>query len=70
MEFNQRKTVFEDLKVFDPGAPSNSFIEVTEWTNGDGVDITISRGEHEKVIGLSHDEIEAINYLIQSIRYN
>ena len=58
-----RKSVSCDLKIFDPSALPSSFIEVTEWTNGEGWDITID----DKRISLHYTELDAINYLIKHL---
>lgn len=41
MEFVNRKSVHDDLKKYDYMAKDNDFIEVTEWTCGEGIDVTI-----------------------------
>lgn len=58
-----RKSVSCDLKIFDPSASPSSFIEVTEWTNGEGWDITID----DKRISLHYTELDAINYLVKHL---
>lgn len=67
MEINNRKSVSDDLKKYCIFAKENDFIEVTEWTNGEGYDIQISDTKH---ISLSFGELEAINYLVKSLDYN
>lgn len=42
MEFKKRKSVSEKLNKFDALAKDEDFIEVTEWANGEGNDITIN----------------------------
>jgi len=37
-----RKAIFSGLKDYCIHAGEHDFIEVTEWTNGDGVDVLIS----------------------------
>lgn len=65
MKVESRKTVYADLKRFDFLAKEDSFIEVTEWTNGEGFDISIN----DKYLSLTDGEIDAINYLIMTLRY-
>ncbi len=65
MNFNSRKSVSDDLKKYNPCAKDSSFIEVIEWSNGDGIDINID----DKHIELSFDELEAINYLSKVLQY-
>jgi hypothetical protein len=67
IEYNKRRSVHCSLKTFDFLAKDSSFIEVTEWTNGEGFDISID----DKQISLTHGELEAINFLTKSIEiYN
>lgn len=46
---------------------SDDFIEVTEWSNGEGIDISI---ESRPLISLSFGELSAINYLAKSLEYH
>ena len=65
MEFNSRKSVNDKLKKYDYLAKDNDFIEVIEWTNGEGYDIIIN----DKIISLTSGQIDAINYLVRSLEY-
>ena len=65
MEFNSRKSVNDKLKKYDYLAKDNDYIEVIEWTNGDGYDIIIN----DKIISLTSGQIDAINYLVRSLEY-
>ena len=65
MEIHERKAVSDELKKYDHLAKDSDFIEVTEWANGEGWDITIN----DKVISLHEDELEAINYLTKVLIY-
>lgn len=66
MEFNSRKSVNDKLKRYDYLAKDEDYIEVTEWTNGEGYDITIN----DKIISLTDGQLEAINYLTKSLEYS
>ena len=55
-----RRAVSADLTVFDILAKPNDFIEVSEWHNGDGYDITIN----ERHFLLTDGELKAINHLV------
>lgn len=66
MEFNSRKAVNDKLKKYDYLAKDNDFIEVIEWTNGEGYDIIIN----DKIISLTNGQIDAINYLTKSLEYS
>lgn len=65
MEKSKRKTVFEDLNKFSYLAKEHDYIEVTEWTNGEGWDINLN----DKHISLTYGELNAINYLIKVLEY-
>ena len=66
MEFNSRKSISDNLKKYDYLAKDEDYIEVTEWTNGEGYDITIN---DDKIISLTEGQINAINYLVKSLEY-
>lgn len=65
MEFKKRKSVNARLKKFDCLAKDHSFIEVTEWTNGEGWDINID----DRHIALTMGELEAIIFLTKALDY-
>lgn len=66
MEHFERKSVSDDLNVYDICAKDGDFIEVTEWANGEGWDITINN----QYIHLTDGQLSAINYLTQTLTYN
>lgn len=51
------------LRKYDHLAKDGDFIEITEWTNGEGWDVTIN----EKQLLLTRGELEAIEYLTRSL---
>lgn len=64
-EIIQRKSINDNLCKYDYLAKENSFIEVTEWGNGEGYDITID----DKVISLTIGQLDAIQYLTLTLQY-
>lgn len=71
-EISKRKTVFEKLSVIDKFYNCNDgdFVEVTEWTNGEGFDCDIFRtSEGHTRFSLSYDILEGIQYLLGKIKY-
>lgn len=68
MEFASRKSVHDDLKKYDYISKDNGYIEVTEWVNGEGIDVTIESGS-TKLISLTYGELDAINHLQNALRY-
>ncbi len=66
-EFNRRKAVYDNLRKYDYLAKEDDFIEVTEWTNGEGYDIQISDNKH---ISLTEGELDAIQHLANCLTYD
>lgn len=65
MKINNRKSICDNLQKYDYLKNKSSFIEITEWTNGEGWDITID----EKIFSLTYGELEAIKYLTRALDY-
>lgn len=65
MEVTTRKTVWEELSKFDALANDDT-VEVTEWLNGEGWDISIGDTHLSLTIG----ELAAINYLVDTLNYS
>lgn len=68
MEFVNRKSVHDDLKKYDYLSKDSWYIEVTEWVNGEGIDVTIE-SDGTKLISLTYGELDAINHLQNALRY-
>lgn len=69
MEYTKRKSVNDKLSEYMVGynlSVSNDFIELTEWANGEGFDISIGDSRH---FSLHRDEIEAIVHLRNCLDY-
>ena len=66
MEFNQRTSIKDDLRKYDHLADKDSIIQVTQWANGEGWDISIN---DEPVISLTWGQLDAINYLVNTIQF-
>ena len=64
MDLSRRKTVFDDLRKYSYSAKDDDFIEITEWRNGEGIDVTIS---DNNMFALSYEELDAINYLSKAL---
>lgn len=62
MKIEQRKTVYDDLNKYCICAKDHDYIEITEWTNGEGWDVDING---ERKISLTHGELEAIQFLVK-----
>jgi hypothetical protein len=60
MEFYKRKSVMEKLKGYCHISKDHSFMELTEWTNGEGWDICVS---DEKYFSLTRGEAQLLSIL-------
>lgn len=66
LKIEYRKSVYSDLNAFDYLAKKDDFIEVTQWTNGEGWDISIN----EKITSLTIGQLDAINFLTKFLDYD
>jgi len=60
-EIKERRSINCDLNDFCYLAKKGDFIEITEWVNFDGYDITIN----EKQFSLTHGQLKALKKLIK-----
>jgi hypothetical protein len=67
MEIVNRKSINDTLRKYDYLAKEDDVIEICEWANGDGYDITIN---DSKIISLTRGTIDAIDYLIKTLDYD
>lgn len=67
LEKHTRKSISAGLKGFDFLAKEDDFIEITEWTNGEGYDINISCRNGEKYIAITRGEFNAIKQIIKEL---
>jgi hypothetical protein len=58
-----RKSISANLIDFCYLNKPDSFIEVTEWSNGDGFDITIN----DKITSFTRGELDAIKALVKKL---
>lgn len=65
MEITKVNQITDSLKKYTYSGKESDYITLTEWTNGEGYDIDING----KLITLSDDELEAINYLTLVMRF-
>ena len=65
MKIYNKKSVSDDLKKYDYLSKEDDFIEITEWSNGEGISITINMNTFELTFG----QLDAINYLSQALKY-
>jgi len=65
MEFKKRNSAFTELKEFCYLSGDNDYMEVTEWSNGEGFDINISDPTGEKTMAMTFGEYDALKKLIK-----
>lgn len=61
IEVTTRKAKFTNLKPYCHHSKEHDYMEVTEWSNGEGLDININDKKH---ISLTWGELEALQVLI------
>ena len=64
VEVNKRRAVFAELKDYCMHSGDHDYMEVTEWSNGEGYDIIIDRKLAIERFSLSHGEWELLQVLI------
>jgi hypothetical protein len=70
MDTYSRNCIFDCLSKYCIGADSSDYIELTEWHNGEGLDINIYRKNGgESHYSLSDEELDAIIHLRNTLRY-
>jgi hypothetical protein len=66
MEKYNRKAVFCNLKEYDFSCKEHSYIEITEWHNGEGVDIN-AYNYTDRTISISYGEFKLIKKLVKEL---
>ena len=61
IEINNRKSVMIPLNYT---SDKDAFVEVTEWINGEGVDVCVNQTGLFGQISMSHEVIEAVELAI------
>lgn len=65
MEVMKVSQITDNLKKYTYSSKDSDYITITKWANEEGYDIDING----KLITLSIDELEAINYLTLVMRF-
>ena len=63
IEVSQRRAVFAELKDYCMHSGDHDYMEVTEWSNGEGFDINIDRKRGSEKFSLSYGEWELLQVL-------
>ena len=66
IEIYKKQSIFAELKDFCYLSKEGAFIELTEWKNGEGVDIAIGSFQ-DKIFQLTWGEIKAIKKLSKKL---
>lgn len=71
VKIKNRVSASDSLSKYDylMNKDDKAFIEVTEWENQEGIDISIERENESKLFSLTYGELAAINYLAKTIEY-
>jgi hypothetical protein len=64
IETYERKAKFALLKPYDYFADEYDYIEVTEWKNGEGFDVSISCKGDNKLFSLTWGQWDAMQALV------
>ena len=66
IENYNRKAVFCKLPDFDVTAKEHSYIEITEWNNGEGFDLNVYNYS-DKNTSISYSEFNVIKKLVKKL---
>ena len=71
VKIKNRVSASDSLSKYDylRNKDDKAFIEVTEWGNQEGIDISIERENESTLFSLTYGELAAINYLAKTIEY-
>ena len=64
MKHITREAIGVDIKEFNV----EKYIEVCQWWNGEGFDVSISFNHDTKIYSFGHEEYDAINAIVQYMR--
>jgi len=64
IEVSQKRAVFSQLKPYSFHSGDDDYMEVTEWSNGEGYDIVIDRKNNTERFSLTHGEWELLQVLM------
>ena len=65
-KISKRNSIFSELSEDDWSSEKDSYIEVTEWTNGQGYDVYINNYA-ERSISIGHNEFKLLKKLIKEL---
>jgi hypothetical protein len=64
-----RKSAFVELEgiCIMSNIDSHDFMEVTEWSNGEGYDVTINASNQEQLFHLTWGQLKALKQLVKAL---
>ena len=65
-KISKRNSIFSELSEYDLSSEKDYYMEVTEWTNGEGYDVYISNYA-ERSISIGHNEFKLLKKLIKEL---
>ena len=63
---SKRNSIFSELSEDDWSSEKDSYMEVTEWTNGEGYDVYINNYT-ARSISIGHNEFKLLKKLIKEL---
>jgi hypothetical protein len=72
IQINSRKSAFVELEglCILSNIDSHDFMEVTEWSNSEGYDVTINASNQEQMFHLTWGQFKALKKLIKKLDTN
>lgn len=64
IEQSKRKAVFSELEGYCVISSKDDFMEVTQWSNGEGYDICIDRKKSQERFSLTYGEFDLLTVLM------
>ena len=64
IEVSKRRAVFAELKDYCLMSGDNDYMEVTEWSNGEGYDVCIDRKNGGEKFSPTYGEVELLTVLL------
>jgi hypothetical protein len=64
IQTSKRKALFSELKKYCHHSGDNDYMEVTEWSNGEGYDVCIDRKNGGEKFSMTYGEIELLMVLL------
>lgn len=66
-KINNRVSIFTTLEKHCVFSNKNDFIEITEWSNLEGVDINLSAVDGNQMFNLTHGQYSALKKLMKTL---